>query len=211
MPSEEGREILHLERSSTSPGLFLGFRITGTKPSDVSAVSGIDGKPVVFEGGHIRRITDTLIQPLPHFSPEDAIDETQRKLAELKARALGWHSVDSITTPLGPNKQLTVEKHAVQPSQPPDTQSTSKGSSLVLRVIRERFLPSGRRKQLTVEFHGNDYFMQEPAIAERILRPAQDSPSGYIIENRYEPPSTPAEKFELMQSITALLLDDLSK
>lgn len=214
VPTEEGREIMHLEISPSFPELFLGFRISNADPANVHAITGIDGKPMAFESRLVERITDTLMQPLPTFSQEDTISDIQRKLAELKVRSTGWHSTDSVTTLLGPNHQLTVEKRTIQSTQPPDdmlSRSTSSDSQLILRVIRERVSPDGNRNQIHVVFHGADYFVHEPDITGRVLTPAAASPSGYKVLERYEPNYTSTEKLELMRSLTTVILNDLSQ
>ncbi len=214
VPVDEGHGILHLERARSAPEYFLGFRIDSADPSDVRPVTNIDGEPVAFNDRHIRRITDTLLRPLPTIAPEDTVADIQHKLVEIKARSLGWHSVDTVTTPLDPSRQLCVEKHTLQPSLSPDAslrEGTSRYLTLLVRVIRERFSQNGQRSQIVVEYHGDDYFMNEPTIYGRVLDPDASSPSGYTITDCFMPPLSPTYKTRLMLSLTGILLDDLTR
>ncbi len=214
VPSEEGTAITHLEIAPSFPDVFLGFHVPAANPNNITPISGIDGEPVAFKKSHIKQITDTLIAPFPVFLPGESPAATQQKLADLRDRALGWHTVDRATKPLSPSTQLTVEKHVLRASGSPDaamSTSTSEYLTLLVNVIRERVSADGQRSQVVVAFHGNDYFMHEPDITGRILSPSGESPSGYVVSDPYRPAQTDAEKRRLVTSLTNVLLDDLSR
>ena len=213
IPTENGRQILQLERAPSQPDFFLGFRYTTKNPTQAQPLTAVDGSTVAFTERHIDTIKNTVLWAIPRFSPQDTTAFSEQKLAELKTQALGWHTKDSVTFPLSSAKQLTVEKTVMQSVRPPDVcveRSAAEYLTLITRVVRESVLPGGQRNQVVITFHGNDYFMYEPSIAGRILTPDPKNPSGYTISDSYEPARTPSEKLELMRSLISVLVKDLS-